>query len=143
MPMGPVEVLVVAFPENQFKGEILPELQRLVETKTISIIDGVLALKDSDGACAFVEFSELDAGHGARAFASLLDDVLGLISDEDVMELTDSLEPNSSAAILVFEHKWAVPLRDAIVGAGGVLAADFRVPGPVVDEVLAAVQAAN
>jgi Family of unknown function (DUF6325) len=143
MPMGPVEVLVVAFPENQFKGEILPELQRLVEAKTISIIDGVLAVKDSVGDCLFVEFSELDASHEARAFAGLLDSVLGLISDEDVMELTDSLEPNSSAAILVFEHTWAVPLRDAIVGAGGVLAADFRVPGPVVDEVLAAVEAAN
>jgi hypothetical protein len=59
-----------------------------------------------------------------------------LISDEDVEELAASLEPDSSEAILVFEHTWAKPLRDAIVASGGVLADNFRVPGMVVDEIL-------
>jgi len=59
-----------------------------------------------------------------------------LISDEDIMEFADSLEPNSSEAILVFEHTWARPLRDAIVNSGGVLANNFRVPGLVVEELL-------
>ncbi len=53
------------------------------------------------------------------------------------MELAAALEPNSSEAILVFEHTWAKPLRDAIVNSGGVLENDFRVPGLVVDELLA------
>ena len=58
------------------------------------------------------------------------------LADEDVAELAAGLEPNSSEAILVFEHTWAKPLRDAIVDCGGVLADNFRVPGAVVDELL-------
>ena len=54
-----------------------------------------------------------------------------------IMAFADTLEPNSSEAILVFEHTWARPLRDAIVNSGGVLANNFRVPGLVVDELLA------
>ena len=53
--------------------------------------------------------------------------------------MTNDLEPDSSAAVLVFEHTWAKPLRDAIVDAGGVLAANVRIPGPVVEEILASV----
>ena len=143
MALGPVEVLVVAFPGNQFNGEIIPEIQRLVENGTMTVIDGLLATKDADGVTAFVEFSELGDDHDAGPLAGLMENVLGLVSDEDVFELTDALEPNSSAAILVFEHTWALPLRDAIAGSGGVLAADFRVPGPVVEEVLAAVADAD
>jgi hypothetical protein len=60
-------------------------------------------------------------------------------SPEDVAELTDSLPPGDSAAILVFEHTWALPLRQAVVASGGVLAASLRIPGAVVDEVLATV----
>ena len=61
------------------------------------------------------------------------------MSDEDVESFTDGLEPNSSAAILVFEHTWAKPFRDAVVDAGGILAANVRIPGSVVEEILAAV----
>ena len=61
-----------------------------------------------------------------------------LISDEDVEALSETLEPNSSAAILVFEHTWAIPFRDAIVDSGGILAAAVRIPADVVDNVLAA-----
>ena len=66
-----------------------------------------------------------------------MDQLESLISDEDVQELAASLEPDSSEAILVFEHTWAKPLRDAIVESGGQLANNFRVPGLVVDELLA------
>ena len=74
---------------------------------------------------------------GARVPAHV-DRMEALVSDEDVEELVAALEPDSSAAILVFEHTWAKPFRDAVVASGGVLAANFRVPGAVVDEVLAA-----
>ena len=66
-----------------------------------------------------------------------MDQIDSLISDEDVNELVSALEPNSSAAILVFEHTWSKPFRDAIVDSGGVLVANFRVPGLVVEELLA------
>ncbi len=136
MTLGPVEVLVIAFPGNQFTGEIIPELERLVDNDTISIIDGLLVRKDADGEVSFIEFEELGGNADAERLAGVMNQLESLISDEDVAELAASLEPNSSEAILVFEHTWAKPLRDAIVASGGVLADNFRVPGMVVDELL-------
>jgi hypothetical protein len=143
MALGPIEVLVVGFPGNQFNGEILPELERLIENDTISIVDGLFLRKDADGEVTFVEFDEDGANADAARLASLLNQVESLISDEDVMELADGLEADSSAAILVFEHTWSKPFRDAIIDSGGVLAANFRVPGLVVEELLTELAAAE
>ena len=139
MSIGPIEVLVIAFPENRFTGEIIPELQRLVEGGTIAIVDGLFVTKDAGGVTAFVEFAEVGLDDDVAALAGLMDRVEGLVSDEDVDALTGAIAPGSSAAILVFEHTWAKPFRDAVVGAGGVLAANLRIPGAVVDEILAGV----
>ena len=136
MALGPIEVIVVGFLGNQFNGEIIPELERLVESDTISVVDGLFVLKDADGEVEFVEFDELDANDDAERLAGLIDRLESLISDEDVAELAAALEPISSAAMLVFEHTWVKPFRDAIVASGGVLAANFRVPGLVVDQLL-------
>ena len=136
MALGPIEVLLIAFPGNQFNGEILPELERLVEAGTISVVAGPLNTKLDDGDVIFAEFGEEDANPDAARLAALLDQVESLISDDDVAELAAGLEPNSSAALLVFEHTWAKPFRDAVVASGGVVAADFRVPGLVVDQLL-------
>ena len=137
MPLGPIEVIVIEFPGNRFTGEIMPELQRLVDEDVVSVIDGLLAIKDEQGDVAILELSEIDANDDAAALAGLLDQLESLVSDEDVEELAAALEPGSSAAILVFEHTWAKPLRDAIVASGGRLALNFRVPGLAVDELLA------
>ena len=136
MTLGPIEVLVVSFPGNEFNGEIIPELERLVADDTISIVDGLLVRKDADGEVTFTEFEELGGNADAVRLAGAMDQLDSLISDEDVAELASELEPNSSEAILVFEHTWAKPLRNAILDSGGVLAANFRVPGLVVDELL-------
>jgi hypothetical protein len=137
MPLAPIEVLVIDFPGNQFSGEIIPELERLVANDTISIVDGILVRKDADGEISFTEFEEMGANPEVAALADVMNQLESLISDEDIMEFAESLEPNSSEAILVFEHTWARPLRDAIVNSGGVLANNFRVPGLVVEELLA------
>lgn len=137
--LGPIEVVVIAFPGNQFTGGILPELQRLIDADTISIVDGVLAHTDADGVVTFAELAEDGSNEDVAALSALLDRVEGLISDDDVDELTDGLPPDSTAAVLVFEHTWAKGLRDAIVDSGGVLAANFRVPGAVVEELMATV----
>ena len=68
---------------------------------------------------------------------NLMNQVESLISDDDVFELAEALEPNSSAAILVFEHTWFKPLRDNILASNGLLVNNFRVPGLVVEELLA------
>jgi hypothetical protein len=137
MALGPIEVLVISFPGNQFSGGIIPELERLVGNDTITIVDGLLVTKDADGEVTLTEFEELGGNADAAALANLMDQLESLISDEDVATLAEALEPNSSEAILVFEHTWAKGLRDAIVDSGGVLANNFRVPGLVVEELLA------
>lgn len=134
--LGPVEVLVIAFPGNQFNGEILPELERLVESGTVAIVDGLVVRKDVDGEVSFVELSEEGVEPSVARLAGLLTQLESLISDDDVGELADELEPDSSAAVVVFEHRWAKPLRDAIVSSGGVLVDDIHVPGGVIDELL-------
>ena len=137
MALGPIEVLVVGFPGNQFNGQIIPELEKLIDTDTISVVDGLLVRKDDDGEVTFTEFDELGSNEDATKLAEIMDQVDSLISDEDINELASALEPNSAAAILVFEHTWSKPFRDAIVDSGGVLVANFRVPGLVVDELMA------
>lgn len=129
--MAPVEVIVVAFPGSAFNGAILPELRRLVDTSTITIVDGLFVRKDEAGELTWHELAEVDPG-----LNGLLDRVEGLISAEDVAELATDLQPGSSAAVLAFEHTWMKPLRDALGGSGGVLIADIQVPGDVVEEIL-------
>jgi hypothetical protein len=134
-------VLVIGFPGSQFNGEIIPALTDLVERNVISVVDGLLVQRADDGTVTVVEFEEAGASSEIAALSALVQEARDLVSEEDVDELVASLEPGSSAAVLVFEHTWAVPLRDAIVGSGGVLLSDTHIPGLVVDEVLAALDA--
>lgn len=143
MALGPIEVIEIAFPGSHFNGKILPELERLTEAEIITIVDGVLIRKDDTGGIVFVEFEELDANDDAARLASVMHQIESLISDEDVDTLGAALAPGDSAAILVFEHTWAKGFRDAIADAGGVLAADFRVPGLVIDQLLDELQTTN
>lgn len=138
MASGPVEIVVIGFTEP-LTGKILPELSKLVESGVISIVDGLFAQKDLDGSVTLSELSEAGGDQDAAALAELLDAVEGLVSDDDVAELVADLDPGTSAAILVFEHTWLKPLRDTIFASGGVLLDNVRIPGPVVDEILATV----
>jgi uncharacterized membrane protein len=143
MSLGPIEVIVVAFPGSKFNGAVLPELVALVEAGTITVVDGVFIAKDADGDVAFVEFGEAGIDGELAALADLVGEAIELVSEDDVTELAADLEPGSSAAVLVFEHTWAKGFRDAIVGSGGELVADFRVPAVAVEELLAALAELN
>jgi hypothetical protein len=135
--MGPVEYLIVEFPGNQFKGEILPALIELTDNGTIRIIDLLFIKKDANGD---VEWFELEAM--AEAEASDFDDLDGeiddLLNEEDVEIAAEMLEPNSSAAMLVFENVWATRLRDAIRDANGRLVDNARIPAEIVEAALEA-----
>jgi len=137
--LAPIELLVIGFPGNQFTGGILPELEMLVEKGVITVVDALLITKDKEGTVGYLEFDQIDAGEAIAGLRRLLTESNGLLSDEDVEEFAAALEPGSSAAALVFEHTWFTPLRNEIVDSGGILLANVRVPGVVVDEVLAAV----
>ena len=143
MALGPIEVVAVAFPGNRFNGRLVPELRRLIDANTISIIDGLFARTNADGSYTFIELDQIDANEDAAGLAGLMDRCDGLLADEDVAALTEGLGPNSSAAILVFEHTWMKPIRDAVIESGGVMAANLRIPGAVVQDVLAAMAELN
>lgn len=139
--LGPIEVLVVGFPGNEFTGGILPELEKLVESDTITVVDALLITKDDNGDVDFVEFDQIDENEDVAALSRFVGDTLDLLSDEDAEAFADALEPGSSAAALVFEHTWFKPLRNELLDSGGVLIADMRIPGLVVEEVMAEVEA--
>jgi hypothetical protein len=102
--------LEIAFPGNRFSGKILPELQRLLDAGTISIVDGLFLRKDENGEVTFIEVDEVGTDEGVAELAALFDRFDEMISDEDIEELSAALDPNSSAAVLVFEHTWVRPL---------------------------------
>ena len=137
--LGPIEVLVIGFPESQFNGRIIPEIQALIEKEIINLVDGMLLAKSPEGDVTIVEFEQPGLDGTAAQFQSLMGDVVvDLVSSDDIDEFAKALEPGSSAAILVFEHHWAKPVQAAIVDSGGFLINDLRIPGSVVSEVLAA-----
>jgi hypothetical protein len=137
--IGPVEYMIVAFPGNRFKGEIIPALAELVDDGTIRIIDLAFVMKDADGAVVTAEMGDLDSDV-FKALDALTPETLGLLNEEDLAAAAEELEPNSSAALLVWEDVWATKLRDAILGAGGELLDLERLPYDVVQ---AAVEFAN
>jgi hypothetical protein len=132
MSIGPVEYMVVAFPGNQFKGEIAPALRDLVDEGTIRILDLAIVTKDSDGNVVAMEVEQSDA----KAFAaleSMASDRGGLITASDLEAVGEALDDNSSAAMLVWEDVWATRLKDALQGAGGVLVEIRRVPSEAIE----------
>ncbi len=139
MAIGPVEYIVVGFPGNQFTGEIAPELMALVESGTVRILDLIFIGKDADGSVLSFEIDELDVLAG---FAGLDADVGGLISPEDVEYVAASLEPNSSAALLIWEDLWAAPFAEAVGRSNGVLLEGARIPHELITPTLADLPAA-
>ena len=125
MSNGPIEVLVLGFPGNEFSGEVLPELARLVAGGQIAILDLKFVAKALDGQVVTLE--AVDAGNEEWA-ELIVSDSADYVEDEDFQDVADMLEPGSSAAILVFEHLWAKSLTSALIGAGGVLLFNARIP---------------
>jgi len=133
--IGPVEYIALAFPGNKFKGDIIPALQELVDSGTIRIVDLAFVIKDADGNVLAAELEEMDSDAG-KAFATLQHEVGDLINEVDLKEIGAALDPNSSAAILVWEDAWAAKFANAVRDAGGVLIDRQTVPHEVVQAAL-------
>jgi hypothetical protein len=129
--IGPVEYMIVAFPGNKFRGEIAPALKELVDSGTVRIIDLAFVAKGDDGEVVALELSDLDPDVQS-AFEALGGAVSGLFNEDDLAAAGEELEPNSSAALLVWEDLWATRLAEAIRAADGVLLDLERVPHEVV-----------
>jgi Family of unknown function (DUF6325) len=137
MSIGPIEYIVVGFPGNKFKGEIVPALAELVENGTIRILDLVFIIKDEEGNVGAVELADLDPEDEAAGMADITDIDAGLLNEDDIALAADALEPNSSAGLLVFENVWATRFAEAVRNADGQLLANERIPHDVVQAALA------
>ena len=140
MEIGPVDILEIAFPGNEFNGAILPALDQLIGSGAIRVLDLLFAYKTADGEVGSIELAGIDAAYGPL-FASVDGDVPGgLLDAEDVEELTDVLEPNSSIAVICWENTWAAPFLSALEGSGAVLLDQARIPREAVLSALASVE---
>jgi hypothetical protein len=129
--IGPVDYLIVAFPGNEFRGDIAPALGDLVEAGTIRIIDVAFVGKDSEGDIVAFELTDLDP-EVQEGFEKAGVEVNGLFSEEDLIAAGEELEPNSSAALLVWENVWARDVAQKMRDAGGVVLDFERLPHEVV-----------
>jgi uncharacterized membrane protein len=129
--IGPVDYAIVAFPGNKFRGEIAPALAELVEREVIRIIDIAFIGKSEEGDVVAMELTELDPDV-QEALESAGIEVQGLLNDEDLQKAAEELEPNNSAAVLVWENVWARKVTNAMRDAGGVVVAFERLPHEVV-----------
>lgn len=133
MPLGPVEILVVRFPGNNFKGEIVPALQDVVDKGLVRLIDIAFAIKDAEGNLVVTEINEVD-DETFSAYGDLVEDeVPGLLSDEDIDLLAESMAPNSSGLLLILEHLWAKRFADAVANADGEVILNQRIPRAVIE----------
>ena len=137
MPLGPVELLVVKFPGNRFTGGITPALSELVAAGTVRIIDIVFLSKDGSGEARVFELNDLIDDDYAT-FDPIVSEVMGILSEDDIRELSGGLADNSSVALMLFENTWATRLRDAVLEAKGELMLSERIPHAVVEELIAA-----
>jgi len=135
--LGPVDWIVVEFPGSKFTGEIAPILKEYVDRDLIRILDLLFMRKDDDGNLEAFEAADLDDSDlgELRRYET---DLAILLSEQDVADLAATIEPGSSAAVLVWENKWAAPFGAAVRHAGGHLAASGRIP---IQAVIAAIEA--
>ena len=137
MSYGPIELVFIGFPGNRFTGEIAPAIDELVGAGTIRIIDLLFVSKDADGR---VDIVEID-GLGDELYATfdpLAAELAGLLSEDDARYFAATLEPDSSAAVLLLENTWASRVAEAIRAAKGVVLVNERIPRSLVEEVVAA-----
>jgi uncharacterized membrane protein len=134
---GPLEYIAIEFQGNHFTGEVGAALQEVVDKGIIRVIDIVFAIRDADGTLSILELDDLD-GESARAFQPAVADVTGLFPETDIREIAEFLEPNTSAAVMLFEHTWATKLRDAMLRANGRFIDGGLIPREAVEEAMRA-----
>jgi len=136
--LGPIDYLLIEWTDRQPTGEAVPHLIDLVDRGLIRILDLAFIAKGEDGSVAALELADV-AGE-VEAFAAFEGAASGLVSDEDIAEAGAALASGTSAALLVYENRWAAPLANALRNSGAQLVASGRIP---VENVLTALDAAE
>ena len=132
--LGPLEYIVIGFAGNTFDGSIAREIEKVVENGTIRLVDVVFVGKDADGDTIILELDNKDDPRFAP-FAGLLGGRMALLTPEDLEQVAAELPANTSGMVMLFEHRWAERIKEAMAAAGGFLVGRSVIP----PEVLAAV----
>jgi uncharacterized membrane protein len=146
LPFGPMQLLVLAFDRTQFDGTVMPELERLRDAGIVRLVDLLFVMKREDGQVETVQRSDLSTEE-AEDLGALVGALIGvgmgeedlenalalgaaegadghLLDEQDVWYFADAIPEGTSAAVALIEHRWAIPLRDKILEADGVVLAD-------------------
>jgi hypothetical protein len=142
MTLGPLEYLVIGFDGDRFDGSIAREIEKVVDKGIIRLVDVVFIAREANGESVIVELSNTDDPRFA-SFAPLLAQMRALFTPEDLEAIADSLPLGSAGLALLFEHRWAEDIKDAIAAAGGFLVRRDVVPPEVLAEVSAELEAAS
>jgi Family of unknown function (DUF6325) len=136
MPLGPVDVYIIGFPGNNFRGEIVPAILEQVEKGVIRVVDLLFVAKDLEGNVAVLEIEDL--GPEGAAFAEV--DVIesGALNEEDADEVAEDIPAGSSALLIAYENTWMQDLVLAFARADAVVIDQIRIPADVVNEVVTA-----
>jgi len=133
--IGPVDIAVIRFDGSQFNGDVAPALIDLMESGIVRVIDVSFVRKDADGAVEIIEGVDAEV---AQAFERVVGTQFDLLSDEDLADIAEDLDPGSSAIVVVWENSWAARLGAALRGSQGEVVLLERIPR---DVVLAAIDA--
>jgi len=126
--LGPVDWLVLEFPGKDFgKGSLAPILQQYVDQELIRVLDMVFLQKEDDGSLEVAELNEF-GDTGLEQLRAAETELAMVLSEQDVLDLAETIEPGRSAALLVYENLWAAPFGSAVRNVGGELVASGRIP---------------
>jgi|SRR5579863_2669899 len=142
MALGPLEFIVIGCKGHQFTSEILPELNSIQEKGLIKVVDLSFVRKDSKGTVSVLEVHDLNEEELA-VFDPIRDDLMGLLTPEDIAHLTGVIPPDTSAVIVLLEHAWLVKLSEGLDRANAVLLAGGMIPPAAMEQLEAELQAAQ
>jgi len=131
-PVGPVDVLVVAFPDPKPDGSIAEAIAELVANGTVRILDIVLVYKDDAGEVTLAEVTDVD-GDGIPDLVAIRGDVPGLLTDADARAAVEALPAGCAVALLAWENTWAIRASMALRRKGALLLAHDRIPAGDID----------
>lgn len=123
---GPIDYVVVGFEGNKFDGSVLKALTEAIDKGVISLVALSFITKDENGNVATLDIADSGDDYIVE-FAEKYKGEEGLVTNEDIDEVAELLENNTSAGLLVIEQLWAKPLKKALIDAGGVLVAEGRI----------------
>ena len=135
--IGPVDVAVITFEGSDFNGEVTPALADLQASGTVQVIDLAFVRKDADGVTSIVELSDEGV---AEKFGQIIESQFDLLSEADLTDIADGLEPSSAAMVVVWENSWAAKFASAVRQRRGRVAMLERIPRENVERAITALE---